>query len=285
MKNLRLGLKIVCLTLCLYIVAQAKVDPSLLLYFDFEGGQGDIVKDRSSYGNDGTIQGKAKWVDGQFGKGLELDGSFFILVPECDEFKITNEVTLASWQKFKSLDANYNFLVCRWAWAKGSNRCYETFLAKGVPGMIVSSDGTDAGASRADAKEAVKTDKWYNIVGAFDGSKVKIYVDGEEMGAAEYKGKIVAGVGPITIGDNNEGIAPDYRFVGVIDEVAVYNRALSQNEIKQKMMSSHTLAVKFADKLTTTWGGIKAQYYNAKNEYNRFAITKEKVGRKSLEFD
>lgn len=125
--------------------------------------------------------------------------------------------------------------------------------------MVVSSDGTDATASPAVAKEPVKLDKWYNIVGVFDGSEVKVYVDGEEADSVKHAGKIVAGVGLISIGDNNEGIAPDYRFVGIIDEVAVYNRALSQGEIKQKMMSGHTLAVRFEGKLTTTWGGVKAK--------------------------
>ena len=127
--------------------------------------------------------------------------------------------------------------------------------------MVVSSDGTDATASMAVAEEVVKLDKWYNIVGVFDGSEVKVYVDGEEAASVKHDdGKIVDGDGPISIGDNNEGIAPDYRFVGVIDEVAVYNRALSKNEIQQKMMSDHTLAVKSEGKLTTTWGGIKSRY-------------------------
>jgi hypothetical protein len=233
----------------------------LVLYFDLEDGQGDTVEDRSSYNNSGTIQGKAKWVDGQFGKGLELDGNSFVLVPDCDEFKITKEVTLASWQKFKTLDASYNFLICRWAWAKGSNRCYETYLKAGAPAMVVSSDGTDATASMAVAEDPVKLDKWYNIVGVFDGSEVKVYVDGEEAASVKHPGgKIVDGDGPISIGDNNEGIAPDFRFVGVIDEVAVYNRALNQNEIQQKMASGHTLAVKCTGKLTKIWGNIKAQY-------------------------
>jgi hypothetical protein len=43
MRNLRMSLAIVCLTLCLHVVAQADVDPSLVLYFDFEDGKGDTV--------------------------------------------------------------------------------------------------------------------------------------------------------------------------------------------------------------------------------------------------
>ena len=266
MRSLGIGLTTVCLTLCLCVVAQAETDPSLVLYFDFEGGQGDIVEDRSDYGNDGTIEGGAKWGDGKFGKGLEIDGSSFILVPDCDEFRITDEITLACWAKFKAFASevwegnSYDFLVCRWNWAEGNNRCYETYLASGAPGISVSSDGTDAGASQAVAEESVQLDEWYNIVGVFDGSKVRMYVNGEEEGSEDYDGKILAGEGPISIGDNNAGLAPDFHFVGVIDEVAVYNRALSQSEIKQRVMSNRILAVKSEGKLATTWGDIRIQY-------------------------
>jgi hypothetical protein len=93
----------------------------------------------------------------------------------------------------------------------------------------------------------------------FDGSKVRIYVNGEEEGSEDYDGKILAGEGPISIGDNDAGLAPNFHFVGVIDKVAVYDRALSQSEIKQKMTSSHA-AVESEGKLATTWGEIKIQY-------------------------
>ena len=62
------------------------------------------------------------------------------------------------------------------------------------------------------------------------------------------------------IGDNNLGLAPDYHFVGVMDEVAVYNRALGQDEIKRAMTSGHTLAVEYEGKLATAWGGVKVRY-------------------------
>jgi hypothetical protein len=66
----------------------------------------------------------------------------------------------------------------------------------------------------------------------FDGSKVRIYVNGEEEGSEDYDGKILAGEGPISIGDNDAG---------------------------QKMTSSHA-AVESEGKLATTWGEIKIQY-------------------------
>ena len=266
MKKLWIDLTIVCLTLCLYVVAQAKVDPSLVLYLDFEGGKGDTVEDRSNYGNDGTIQGEPKWGDGKFGKGLELGIGSHVIVPDSDKFKITDELTVACWTKFKDFAPEawqgntLDFLVCRWNWTGGDNRCYETYLESHAPTIVVSSDGTDGTSSKAVAQNPVELDKWYNIVGTFDGSKLKIYVNGEEEGTGEHKGKIFAGNNsPISIGDNDVGLAPNFHLVGVVDEVAVYDRALNQSEIKQKLMSGNILAVKSEGKLTTTWGGIKAR--------------------------
>ncbi len=264
MKKTGTWLIAVCLTLCLYMAAQVEADPSLVLYFDFEGGKGDIVEDLSDYGNDGTIQGEARWVEGKLGGGLEIDLSSVVIVPDCDEFKITDELTLACWAKCSAFAPeawqgnSLDFLVCRWNWAQGDNRCYEMFLRSHSPSITVSSDGTDGGASRADAETPFELDQWYNMVGVFDGSKLRIYVDGEEKGSADHAGNVFAGEGPMVIGDNNLGSAPDFHFVGVIDEVAVYNRALSQSEIRQKMTSGHT-AVESEGKLATTWGEIRVQ--------------------------
>jgi len=266
MRNPGIGLTAVFLTLCLYVVPQAAEDPSLVLYFDFEGGQGNTVEDRSMYGNHGNIEGNAGWGDGKHGEGLEIDSSSFVLVPDCDEFKITDELTLACWAKCSDFAPeawqgnSLDFMVCRWNWAQGDNRCYEMFLRSHSPSITVSSDGTDGGATRTDAETPFELDQWYNIVGVFDGSKLRIYVDGEEKGSADHAGNIFAGEGPMIIGDNNLGLAPDYHFVGVIDEVAVYNRALGQDEIKRAMVSGHTFAVEYEGKLATTWGGVKVRY-------------------------
>ena len=266
MKNLGTVLTIVCLTLCLYLVEQAGADSSLVLYFDFESESGNIVEDRSIYGNDGDVNGVAKWVDGIFGKGLELDRDSFVLVPDCDEFKITDELTIACWAKCIAFapgtwEGNtFDFMVCRWNHAQGDNRCYEMYLRSRVPAITISSDGTGGGSSRADAEEPVELDQWYSFVGVFDGSKVRIYVDGKERGSMDHEGNILAGEGPITIGDNDFGIVSNFHFVGVIDEVAVYNRALNQSEIEKKMAQGHiAAAVKSEGKLATTWGDIKIQ--------------------------
>ena len=87
------------------------------------------------------------------------------------------------------------------------------------------------------------------------------YVDGKKMGSANHKGEIVDVETSVIIGDNNKGGDVNFRFNGVMDEVAIYNRDLSQDEINKKMAKGHLLAVADPDgKLSTTWGNIKFQY-------------------------
>ena len=50
----------------------AKTDPSLVLYFSFDVGGGKEIKDESGKGNDGTIVGSPKWIDGKYGKALQM---------------------------------------------------------------------------------------------------------------------------------------------------------------------------------------------------------------------
>jgi hypothetical protein len=259
MKGLMVSLAMVCLTLGFCMFAQA-ADSSLILYYNFEDGQGTTVKDVSGNNGNGTDQGAAKWVQGKLGKGLELDGTNFILGPESDKYRILDAITLACWVEPKAFDPVFNAVIDRWEWATGNNRCYEIDVMPAKVEFDISSDGTDAGTFSAITKDPVDLDKWSNIVGTFDGSVIKVYINGEEVGSGNSKGKIVAGVGPVTIGDNNKGINKDYRFVGVIDEVAIYNRALNKTEIAQKMTSGHVAPVESAGKLATTWGATKSQY-------------------------
>ena len=87
------------------------------------------------------------------------------------------------------------------------------------------------------------------------------YVDAKKMGLANHKGQIADVETPVIIGDNNRGEGANFRFYGVMDEVAIYNRDLSQDEIREKMAARHMLSVAEPDgKLSTTWGNIKLQY-------------------------
>ena len=70
---------------------------------------------------------------------------------------------------------------------------------------------------------------WYHLAGTYDGSEMKIYVNGELKNTATVVGSVLEGGKPVYIGNNGGG-----RYhKGLIDEVAIYNRALTACEINQ----------------------------------------------------
>ena len=103
-------------------------------------------------------------------------------------------------------------------------------------------------------KSDVVDNKWHHVCGTYDGSKARIFVDGvfeNEIGA---KGNIILCPHNAMIG--RAARWSDRHFNGIIDEVAIYNRALTEREIKQDMKGV-IAAVDKSGKLTTTWARLK----------------------------
>ncbi len=97
--------------------------------------------------------------------------------------------------------------------------------------------------------------KWYYLTAVVNVKKMMVYVDGELIKEADFSGPITSG-GPET----EIGKATDGGFVGTIDEVCIYQKAISANEIKQNMQAQgmNVTAVTVKQKLMETWGSIKS---------------------------
>lgn len=98
---------------------------------------------------------------------------------------------------------------------------------------------------------------WYHVVGTYDGKEMKIYVDGKlenstdaQSGDINYPDRIFFTIGAYK--DDNE----DFSHKGIIDEVRIYDRALSEKEIENNL-KAEGLAVESIGKLSITWGHIK----------------------------
>jgi hypothetical protein len=78
---------------------------------------------------------------------------------------------------------------------------------------------------------------WSHLAVTFDGSVVRLFVNGVQAGSLPFVGSMAASTGPLRLGGN--GVWGEW-FAGLIDEVRVYNRALSANEIQQDMQAPVT---------------------------------------------
>ena len=220
----------------------------------FDEGKGKDVKDSSTNGNDGKITGNPKWVAGKFGRALEFDGSTYVEVADNSSLDIVDEITIVAmvnWIQFK--DAG----ILSKSQDGGGDGNY--FLSTGCGGGptqakfgIISTNGHTCGP----ASPVLKKDTWYHVAGVFDGKKLSIFVDGKMESEQGQEGKITESDWPIIIG-SYAGLG--YKSNAIIDELAVFNVALSKDDInllvKDGLDKIATVSAK--RKLTATWGAIK----------------------------
>ena len=106
------------------------------------------------------------------------------------------------------------------------------------------------------AKTGITQNAWHHLAMTYDGSLIKGYANGEFKESKPQSGLIRSTTKSTGIGQYGNA----YWFKGIIDEVACYNRALTEKEIKQDMERGILpTAVSPLDKLTTTWSRIKGQ--------------------------
>jgi len=188
-------------------------------------GEGSVVYDHSRYGNNGQIIG-ANWTTGKFGNALSFDGvDDYVRVPNPEEirFPANSPFTIAVW--YNSVD-NYSTGTGSWQY----------MIYKGGAGYVAigaSPEGLGAFEWNGKVEKGVSvTDgDWHFIVCVREESgEGLLYTDGELVASGKFdNGEVANAAADLYIGQRDDGT---YRMVGLIDEARIYNRALSEAEIK-----------------------------------------------------
>ncbi len=253
MKTLSITLlTFVCLVSFTY--AQNEPDDSLILYFSFDELDGKNTIDHSNYENHGEIVGAPKLVDGKFGKALQFNGtSDWIEVPHDEILTVDESVTVMAWI---NTERHQGPGGQRWQGivAKGNNpRSYSFYTEFPSECLHLSVGG---GGSVCNGK--VKLEEWQHVVAQVDDGTHRYWLNGENVG--EFDGKPPppgkADTASVFIGKTHEG---SREFLGLIDEVRIWNRALDEDEVIQQMEWGYLeiSAVDPRQKLATTWGNLK----------------------------
>ena len=101
--------------------------------------------------------------------------------------------------------------------------------------------------------EGIQDGTWHHIAGTYDGKAIKVYIDGAEKASLDCVGEIKVGDGSTYVGSRGG----TQRWVnGTLDEIKVFNRALSADEVKADMEKT-TTAVNAKSKLAVSWAQIK----------------------------
>jgi len=242
-------------------VSLAAMPNDLILYMPFEGNTivGKTVKDLSKYGNDGTMVGNPKVGKGNKGEALDFNGSSdgVEMQPSESFSKTINAMSLTAWINPR-VDGQIE-IITKWDGLLNGVIHFE-LLAGGIIRFCMRSGNNAADAIMIDLRTPggkFPLNKWAHIAEIYDGKTARVYVDGVEVMNSACSG---------TMRDNKEmkwwigclyGTQGRW-FGGLIDEVSIWSRALTPDEVKKSMDGTLISAsVEKAGKLATTWGGIK----------------------------
>jgi len=239
---------------CLWALASygKAIDPSLVLYLPLDENDGNIARDETEYKNDAIFKGKPKWAPGKFNSAVELGTGNYLEVQDSDSLDITDALTISCWVKIMGPTGDNQSAVEKGAaWVVGE---YNLLPEYGGGVLLQMFDLPEACNDEAIGGSVVDK-KWHFITGTWDGKTIIVYIDAEESRTLPCKGTLGTNNDPLFIGCRGGG----QRWVnGFIDEIKIYNRALSVDEIKADM-EDPSLAVDTVDKLAVTWGNLKAK--------------------------
>jgi hypothetical protein len=184
--------------------------------------------------NNGSLRGAATYGPGEVGQAFSFDGlNGSVLVPDTPALRFTNAMTIEAWVYPKAYGSGTQCeIVSKW-FGNVNQLSYTTSIEyNGLAYFLVSSDGTtstpDVDYTVIFTVNSVPLNQWSHFAATYDGATLRIYLNGVLENQVAWTQGIFPGTAPLTIGAANLTSV----FNGLIDEPAVYNRALSDAEIQ-----------------------------------------------------
>jgi len=214
-------------------------DPSLIGWWKLDEGQGDMALDSSGHDHHGTLIGDPQWVAGYHGGALEFDGDNHVDCGNDPSLDITAPITIMIWARPSVAGETHSTnpgVIAKaesgvgWSWQL-------RYKAVGTPGyMGFQFNPVSGDRVWVHVGQNLEVGEWHHIAGVADGTNAICYLNGGEtdrQALADFQssnGKLFIGY---------EGWIPWY---GAADDAKIYNRALTQEEIKQAMRGDPLLA-------------------------------------------
>ncbi|HWM63912.1 MAG TPA: LamG domain-containing protein [Solirubrobacterales bacterium] len=186
--------------------------------YSFDEGEGATAEDAAGE-NDGTIEGAA-WAKGIYGSALKFDGvDDCVSIADAPELQLSEEFTLQAWVKPEGSPSADPVIFKE----DGESASYR--LTLNGERKVQAFEDDEEGATSPDPLDA---DVWTHIAATYDGARVRVFVDGEQVESNLTGPETMASSGPLEIGCASVW---ENELKGRIDEVRIYDRALDAGEI------------------------------------------------------
>jgi concanavalin A-like lectin/glucanase superfamily protein len=206
--------------------SEVAVVPGLVAAYAFNEGSGATAVDSSGNGNQGAISGATRNTSGQYGAALDFDGTNdLVTVPDSSSLDLTNGMTLEAWVR-PLTTSGWRTVVLKERPGDTAYALYSSNNDNGRPSGRVRVNGSNVSVN---GTSRLTTSVWTHLATTFDGSNLRLYVNGALVATRAASGTILTSTNLLRIGGSS---ALGRWFRGRIDEVRVYNRALSASEIQ-----------------------------------------------------
>ncbi|MHC4675666.1 MAG: PA14 domain-containing protein, partial [Planctomycetota bacterium] len=202
-------------------------DPNLIGSWKLDEGEGDLALDWSGHGNHGTLSGNPPWVSGMIGNALEFNGSNqYVGIMGFDGPNDINEVTYCMWVKADVVTGNHKM------WFTNESSGYGRVRCRVINGNWALQHGQGVSGNNVQVTSPAIAGVWTHFAGVrVNNNRLELFIDGESMATVPF---LVPGrqANPSSIGGEWRG-GTDLRhmFDGIIDDVRVYDYALTASEI------------------------------------------------------
>jgi parallel beta-helix repeat protein len=206
---------------------------SLRGYWAFEENSGTNCYDNSTWGNIGTMTNMNSGTDngtsgriltGRNGRGMMFDGTNdYINCSNSPSVNITQNITLEMWVKLRELDrssdliSKHQLVQSGYSLRVGNDNKFYFMLSNGTWDYDI------------ETNSVATANKWYHVVGVWNSTYLMIYLNGVLEGTQSFTGPLSPYNGNLMLGRYSD--ASVYYFNGIIDEVRIWSKALSAQEI------------------------------------------------------
>ena len=201
--------------------------PGLVAAYSFDEGSGTTISDASGNGNNGTISGTTWTTSGKYGKALVFNGTSTLLnINNSATLQLSSAMTLEAWVNPSTVSNVWRDVIY-----KGDDNYYlEGTSGNGRVPAMGGTFGTSDVVLYGTGPLSAST--WTHLAATYDGATTRLYVNGVQAASQAQTGAIKNSTNPLQIG--GDSIYGQF-FQGTIDEVRVYNVALTAAQIQNDM--------------------------------------------------